>query len=389
MSILKITIMVMLWAVALWRLPSAIRVPRQRSLWLAFTGLALATTLAMPPISSFLDTSTHINNISVPAKHAVGIVACGAILDFVFSMARPQLVQRTRLPHLVLALAVMLLMGVLFAHVDQPTRVENFYEAYAGTPAATAYLLTFTAYLGLAMGLSTWLFLSYARHAGARSLRNGLRLLGTGTAVGVVYAVIRIAALVARQLGDGPLADEETIQHTADLVEYLAIGLIIIGNSLPAAGVLARTAADWRAGRRLRPLWTSLTEAVPDITLPTPHRHGIRVHLHRTVIEIRDASLSLMPYVSATVRDRADRAAEEAGLHGEEREAMAEALWLRAAHAAKLRGTAPVADPARGHGSALEDVDFPAEVHRLLLISAAYHSPAATAFLTAPAPESR
>ncbi|UQX03466.1 MAB_1171c family putative transporter [Streptomyces sp. RerS4] len=380
MSLLKTTIVVMLWSVALWRLPSAIRVPAQRSLWLAFTGLALASTLAMPAVSLAIDTAGGVNNLSVPAKHFVGIIACGAVLDFVVSMARPQIAHRTRLPHLAVALAVMTVMGVLFARADQPTRVENFYQAYAGMPAATAYLLTFTTYLGVAMAVSTWLFLSYARHAGARSLRTGLRVLGTGTAVGVVYAAIRVTELVTSLLDhDVPLPDDTT-QHLADLVEYVAIGLIVIGNSIPAAGILARTAAERRAQRRLGALWASLTEAVPGIVLPATARRSVRVRLHRTVIEIRDAGLGLMPYVSPEDRDRADRVAAEAGLRGEEREAMAEALWLRAARAAKLRGSPPLSSPARHGGTALEDVDFPAEVRRLLLISAAYHSDTATSF---------
>lgn len=384
MSLFKITIVVMLWAVALWRLPSAIRIPQQRSLWIAFTCLALAATLSGQAGQPF-DQAAGINNLSVLAKHTIGIIACGAVFDFVLSMARPALVARTRLPHVILASCVMALMAVLFSQVDQPTEVENFYQAYARVPAATAYLLTFTSYLGIAMALATWLFLAYAPRTDTPSLRHGLRLLGIGTGVGAVYAAIRVADLTAQLAHWGFPLSEDTTQQVADLVQYTAIALIVLGNSLPAAGILARTGGEWRDSRKLTPLWSALTQAVPDIVLPLTSRRSIRVRLHRTVIEIRDACRELTPYAPAGARERAEQAARDAGLHGEAADTTAEALWLRATRDAKLHGSPPLGAPTHPgpeRQPGLEGVDLQAEVRRLLLLSEAYHSDLAASFAT-------
>jgi hypothetical protein len=76
--------------------------------------------------------------------------------------------------------------------------------------------------------------------------------------------------------------------------------LIIIGNSLPAFGVLFRAVRASRTTKDLHPLGVSLTTGVPGIVLNTGLRHNPRLRLHRTVIEIRDATLVLSSYGSGT-----------------------------------------------------------------------------------------
>ncbi|MCU1640462.1 MAG: hypothetical protein JWN03_737 [Nocardia sp.] len=52
-----------------------------------------------------------------------------------------------------------------------------------------------------------------------------------------------------------------------------------------------------RALDELTPLWQELTAACPDIVQPRPENAGATYQLHRMVIEINDAILSLLPYV--------------------------------------------------------------------------------------------
>ena len=61
----KIIILAAIWAVAIWRLPAAIRVPKQRVLWLCFAALAVAITLGIPSVGHALDTAVGIRNLSI------------------------------------------------------------------------------------------------------------------------------------------------------------------------------------------------------------------------------------------------------------------------------------------------------------------------------------
>ncbi|MFF3157999.1 MAB_1171c family putative transporter [Streptomyces sp. NPDC057910] len=394
MTTFKLTTVVLLWLVALWRLPAAIRLPKQRAMWVAFTGLALAATTSIPSVGLRIDTVTGFNNASVLARQLVGIVAIGAVLDFVIAMARPNLLRASRTPNLLVGVAVMAAMTALFSNVPQPTRVENFYDAYHDSATAAGYSLSFVIYLALATAVASWMCFSYSRDAARSWLRAGLRLLGAGTGIGTVYSLFRAAHLVSRLFSFGfPLGDA-AVQQVADVIEYGAIALIIIGNCIAPVGVLKAAAADWRAVRRLKPLWASLTEAVPEVVLPTTVRRRPRIRLHRVVIEIRDASRTLSAYATEPARAQAYATASAQGCEGEQLALTAEALWLRGARQARLEGVPlteageppnPVGDQLRSPELEPEGLDFDTEVQRLTQLSIAYHSSAALTIAAQPA----
>ncbi|MEU3501694.1 MAB_1171c family putative transporter [Streptomyces hundungensis] len=383
MTTFKLIIVVLLWMVALWRLPAAMRVPRQRAMWVAFTGLAVAATTSIAAVGVRIDTLTGVNNASVLVRQLVGVVAIGAVLDFVIAMARPNLLHASRRPNLVVGLAVMVAMAALFFNVSQPTRVENFYEAYRDSATATGYSLSFVLYLALATAVASWMCFSYSRDAARSWLRAGLRLLGAGTGIGTAYSLFRSAHLISRLLPFGfPLSDAD-VQRVADAIEYSAIALIILGNCIAPVGVLKATVADLRAIRRLKPLWASLTEAVPEVVLPDSLRRRPRIRLHRVVIEIRDASRTLSAYATESIRSRAHATASAHGYRGARLALTTEALWLRAARQARLDGVPPTAvgeppgqveDQLRVLELEPEGLDFDTEVQRLTQLSIAYCS---------------
>ncbi|MEU1629626.1 MAB_1171c family putative transporter [Streptomyces sp. NPDC020096] len=376
MTTVKDIVLALLWAVTLWRLPAAVRVPSQRALWGAFASIAAASTLGEPGIVDSIDRLAGIHNLTTLGKNLLGIVGSAAILDFVVAIARPRIVPKARRILVVLAAISMAALTVLFAITPRPAEVSDFYQANVGSLPGTAYCMVFTGCLGIAMTVATWLFWGYSRHAGAAWLRTGLRLLGTGTALGSLYSLLRTALMLLGLLH--PHVINGTAKTTADIVENAAIALIIVGSSLPAVGVLWRSLRDWRALRRIQPLWASLTSAVPDIVLEDRSHLTPRVRLHRTVIEIRDAVLVLSSYVPEHVRRQAERTADLSGAQGEQRAALAEAIWLRTACAAKLDGADIVREAERqASPSAAMAFDFDAEVVRLLILSEAYHSPTA------------
>ncbi|WP_063772014.1 MAB_1171c family putative transporter [Kitasatospora mediocidica] len=386
MSTAKLVVLAMLWTVTAWRLPSAVRVPKQRALWTAFAALTLASTVGVPGVGSRIDASSGVHNLAVLFKNQIGIVACAAVLSFVAGMARPDLAPRVRKPHLAVGLAVLAALTTAFAQVRQPTEVADFYQAYRASVPADAYALVFNGYLGASMAVAGWLFWTYARRAGAGWLRTGLRVLGAGTAVGVCYASLRCCEVVLHLCGRALFVGQSVL----DGVELTAITLILVGNAIPAVGVAWHGLRDWRTARRIRGLWVSLTGAVPDVVLTASLGHGPRVRLHRLVIEIRDAALVLAPHASAQVRERARRCAERSGLHGDELAVAAEAYWLRAAREARLAGRTPEGRTPEGRtaesgpvptvGSSFAELDFASETRRLLRLAEAYRSTAAEAF---------
>ncbi|MGW1170847.1 MAB_1171c family putative transporter [Streptomyces sp. NPDC002550] len=373
---IKTIILGSIWAVAIWRLPAAIRVPKQRVLWVCFAALAVAITLGIPSVGHALDRAVAILNVSILLKHLVTVIDCGAALEFVVSMARPEAARKIRGPHIAVAALAMISLITLFTLIPMSTEVDDFYEAYAGSSAATAYSAVVIGYLGLVMAIGTWLFWSYSRHTGAAWLRAGLRCLATGTAVGMTYAVLRVVQMVTALIGASQPVPSDMISN----IEWLAIALILVGNTIPAVGVAVRARQAIRAMRAIRPLWTSLTAHVPDIVLEAQRDQGPRLRLHRMVIEIRDATLALVPFADEKAREDAARTAEAQGLSDEQVEYMTEALILRAAAVAKAAGREPSPGRALGDTSAPEGLDFDAEIRRLQGLNDAYHSPIATAF---------
>ncbi len=379
MTAVKSIILILLWAVAAWRLPGAIRTPRQRALWVAFASIAVAMTLGVPEVMHATDALTGVHNLATLGKNLFGIVASAAILEFVTVIAQPDSVSGLRRVLVPASAVTMTALTVLFALTPRPEESDNFFEANMGSVPGTAYYIVCFGSLGLAMTVATRLFWGSSRHAGAQWLRSGLRTLGTGSAFGVLYSLFRALLMLVGLLHI--TVEDARADHVADVLQCTSITLIILGSSIPAIGVRWRVLRDWRSLRDIRPLWAVLTRAVPHVVLDIRSlRPCLRVRLHRAVIEIRDATLVLAGYVPPDLRERADAAAGQYELTPERSSALAEAIWLHEAVAAKLAGTSPApAENAQPSPQLPADFDFDVEVDRLRAISEAYHSPAVRA----------
>ncbi|MEU7229354.1 MAB_1171c family putative transporter [Streptomyces chrestomyceticus] len=381
---LKHVVLAALWAVTAWRLPSAVRVAKQRSVWVAFASIAAANTLAHPAVEGPLNGFTGINNLATLVRNLLGIIGYSAFLQFVISVARPQAIRISRRLLTVCGIVSACALVFLFAVTPRPYNADNFFEAYTGRPLGTAYCCIVLGYLGVSTVIATCLFMGYSRHAGDVWLRVGLRLLGIGTGLGAFYTVFCAARLLTRLAHEPFVTDDHTALSVAHIIEDTAIVFIVVGNSVPACGVLWRALCDWRTLRRLRPLWSSLTEAVPNIVLEGPIHRTLRIRLHRQVIEIHDARLVLASYASPQLREQAHHRAAQVLRDGERRTALAEALWLRAACEAKLAGAQPLDDSAERLTVLSEhsdlSFDFDTEVAWVRQLCEAFHSPTADAF---------
>lgn len=150
--------------------------------------------------------------------------------------------------------------------------------------------------------------------------------------------------------------------------------------------VLLRQYRMWAAWRRLRPLWEVVSQAAPQVRLPS--RAGTllnaRYRLHRRVIEIRDAELALRPYWDQRVAAEAVGAAASAGLPPETRDAIAEAAVIMTALAVRRQGLSAGGSIAAGSLISAPRNDLWSEAARLLLVADAIRSPVVRALANRP-----
>jgi hypothetical protein len=234
---------------------------------------------------------------------------------------------------------------------------------YGYPPLVQCYVLIYVTYLSLAMG-DIYLSSRQARHIPRRWLRLGLRLLGAGSLFGLVYGVWRLVYGVSGALNlELPWTDTGT-NGISTYAAFLAICLMTLGVLVPPIGT--RWDAT-KATRKLRPLWTAMTFAAPELVFP--ERQGTRLRAY--VTEIRDVLIGpLKPYLDADVAQRARQLAEQAGLV-DDLESIVEAAVIAVALKAHHHRCAP------RHDSPIaiaipDDADESADVDRLVRIATAF-----------------
>ncbi|MEU7644816.1 MAB_1171c family putative transporter [Streptomyces huasconensis] len=379
----QLLVAILLWAVALWRLPSLSHSRKQRALEVAFVSLAAAMTFEVAPVERWTDALTGAPSTAYLLKHLLGVVSAAAVLDFVIAVVRPLgLLPR---PRWAVRAAALFLLTVTFLLAPHDRRApEGFLVDQRNSNWALLHLGVFTLYIGIAMAVAAWLFIQAARHTPDRWVRAGHGLLGVGCAIGLLYALQRTAYLWCMASGQPTAAQAHSAAHTSTVLKVAAIITITVGSCLPPLSPVVKTTGQRRALAALDPLWRGLTAAVPSVVLETEiaeGRWGLR--LNRCLIEIADASLALREYVPADMQARAEAMAASTGAKGERQAAIAEAGWLRAA--AEI---AAVSRPCAGDHPELGGVgkDPGAELRWLRWVSAAYdRSSAVAAFATAEA----
>ncbi|MFF8868185.1 MAB_1171c family putative transporter [Streptomyces sp. NPDC015139] len=379
----RVLVAAMLWAVALWRAPSLRHSHKQRAIALAFLSLAAAMTLEIPVVSAQIDSVTGVGSTGYLLKHLLGLVAAASVLEFVIAVVRPEgFLQRSRRA---IEAACLVFMVIAFALAPSGGRVpDDIRPGYGPSVWALLPIAVFTLYIGVAMTVTAVLFAHAARHTSDRWVRAGHGLLGLGGVIGVLYALQRVMHLVDVAGGDVTAADIQNAARVSTVLKVAAIAAISAGSCLSPVSIAATALRERRALRQLEPLWRGLTEAAPSVVLsigPGPAR--TRLLLHRRLVEISDATLTLREYVPADLQARALDMAKRAGYPPKERSAVVEAAWLKTATL-----IAPTSPPYRGeHPQSGGDGMSPsAELRWIRQVSSAYdRSPRVAAFAAAEA----
>ncbi|UGQ10973.1 phosphatase PAP2 family protein [Yinghuangia sp. ASG 101] len=364
-----ITILVVITAVS--RVPGAVRNPNARPLCAVLLALAVGILLWFVDRFAILhiDVASGVPNLTTLLRHLLGVAAAQATLAYLAMVTDVGHTARARRARSMLSLLVATCMTIAFVLLDRPTQVEDFFTAYAGHAAATAYWMIFMSYLLVALSLALGTAISYCREAEPSPLRTGLACTGVGSFIGILYVTHKIAYVLACQ-ADHEVMSAAASRATTSILFTTSLLFIAVGTTVPLAAERLRVHGKRRDAHDLEPLWSLLVAAKPSIDLQAIEHVGDR--LYRRYIEIQDGLLELRDYSDARTFAAALDHARTNGLEALEAEAFAEAARIRVAEARYRFGLrVPAQD--RHRPAAVDDYDL--EIARLVRVARAIHSP--------------
>lgn len=303
--ILVWALLVLLWGTVVARLPTLWRDDRQRALWATVFVIALVKTVTLPPIEAALDMPI--------LPHLLGVLAVSFLLRFITLVAGTG---NRRWP-LYLAAAVLAVLGTLAAvsggiHTSAELLTRDL------PPTVVAYWVVLEAYLGAVLITTAVLFWTISRDAPSGLPRLGLRAIAAGSALVAGYAAVKTGLIVAH--GTGRSVDFPAIEPIAQKAQVVGILIAVAGAAVPTGRQARAVVAAYRSLVALRPLWTAMRDAFPEVILFSPRRamielagvDDVHLRLYRRVIEIRDGMLALRAYLPVDVPPATDPATGEA-----------------------------------------------------------------------------
>jgi hypothetical protein len=225
---------------------------------------------------------------------------------------------------------------------------DTFASEYGREPRIAAYLMIFYLYSAWAQIRLIALVWRFANAAGAHTfVCRGVQL--TFIAAGLMLAwlgweAIELGFLIGR---------DHVPPAQFQLMEYLSPTAMALGAVGCAFATLAtyigRYVTSWRTRLAifwLRPLWTALVSAQPQVLLPlTAVKRTPEYHLYRKLVEIRDAQIALVGYVPSDLPNWAADISAENHLSPIRTRQVTEAACLLAALRAQKSGRRPHGDP--------------------------------------------
>ncbi|MBX7551479.1 hypothetical protein K1Y78_26435 [Streptomyces sp. tea 10] len=236
--------------------------------------------------------------------------------------------------------AVIVALWALFLSADAPVeRIRDLDTYYAGTPFMREEILLYLCAHTAACLVASRLIWNWA-HAGGLDgfLRRGLKLLGAGYALNIVFDGAKLTAVGARWSGH----DLDWLStDLAPPVASLSAILVAAGFILPHAGQYLYD--RWRvrrAHRELRPLYR-LMRTVSGDSVPFVLRAAPELRLTRRETFVRDVLLPLTRYLDSDLATRLYDAARTLGHSAEYARALAAAAAVLDAIEHKRRTPEP------------------------------------------------
>lgn len=296
---------VVLWLAAISRVVASIRRPdpARISMTVGAVCIAIAFTLTVSVAGVAFDELVGWPNAAELVQHLVFAVATFATLRFLHLLRLGAIPRRSNVLQITACAVVCLVMIGLFAAIPlREQTATNFAVEYADTLTAVAYRGVFYSYLVYCLVGIIVICRRNMLQAAAAQRDSGVSHESTATAVSLAFIAAGSAlAILASAAG---LLTMVVLHVTGEEVRPLVLvnsGGIALAALFAGIGVLAPVPVEgflrWRRARQtsahLTPLWSGLTQAVPDVVLPVPATRSpvARAELASTRqrIEIADA----------------------------------------------------------------------------------------------------
>ncbi|MFF8903891.1 MAB_1171c family putative transporter [Streptomyces olivaceoviridis] len=336
------------------KLPTIIRLWRD-PLLRAVGGLLLLAcavfVFCTPSTIAWVNRLTGVPNISAPWCYSLITAFCGSCLLLIITWrnglsARSAATRRAMRWVISVYSGVIAALWMLFLLADAPEeRLRDLDTHYATTPFMREEILLYLVAHAVACLITSRLIWNWVRTEGLDAwLRWGLKLLGAGYVLNLIFDAVKLIAVVARWAGQD--LDWLSTNLAPPLAALSAI-LIAVGFILPHAGQYLHD--RWRvrlAHRELRPLYqlmrTASGEGVPFVLRATPE-----LRLTRRETFIRDVLLPLARHIDTGLGRRVYGAALGLGHPPERARALAAAVSILDAVETKAR-TPESPEPAAG-----------------------------------------
>jgi hypothetical protein len=369
-------------AAFIWRLSLAIRDHRSPPRWAVAVAIACAAIgfeAAVPPTYQWIGCLSGIPNLATLIVYSAIITAVLSNIVWTAYLVAPNTPTSATFvssPRRTIAvnLAVITTMTALFfaSPVHDQSHPTDFDYHYATIGSVDSFLAIYLCAYTFGLLRLIVLCIHWIPHVHPQIwLRRGLILLAVGSTIAIGYSIGKAIAITASWAGTSMRSLNVTI---APALASLGAAIMLIGFLCPSLIPQVNKAVmrTW-ALYRLRPLWSDLGDALPNITRTTPTmRRSIRARLYRRVIEIRDALLMLQPHLCPETTTRAEQLATTLRITSSKRDAAIEAARIAAALHAHRNGSA-VIDRGEVFGQP-DQHSFTGEVRWLAAVATAYRT---------------
>jgi hypothetical protein len=336
------------------KLPTIIRLWRDPLLRAVGGLLILACAVFVfcaPSTIAAVNRLTGVTNISAPWCYSLLTAFCGSCLLLIITWRnglsdRSAATRRAMRWVVSVYSGVIVVLWVLFLLADAPVdRLTDLDTYYANTPFMREEIVLYLVAHAVAVLITSRLVWNWVRTEGLDVwLRWGLKLLGVGYVLNLIFDASKLVAVAARWCG----RDLDWLStNLAPPVAALSAILIAVGFILPHAAQYLHD--RWRirlAHRELRPLYRLMRSAsgdgVPKVLRATPE-----LRLTRRETFIRDVLLPLSRHIDTGLGGRSYDAALGLGHPPERARALAAAVCILDAVEKKAR-TPGSAEPADG-----------------------------------------
>ncbi|WP_027501604.1 MAB_1171c family putative transporter [Rhodococcus sp. UNC363MFTsu5.1] len=346
-----------IWVITLIRLAVMREVLAQRRINLVLLFWAVPATLRAPELQAAL--APHLTDVAVirPVTHLCVMLAGAAILGLAAALTEGADEPSWRQPAVY---AITLALGVSLLMLSQKSRDAGLTIEAAGGWQCAVYFVLYSMPIVVAVCVALVICYEFLRSGPGRLEWVMAVIVGVMCLFSVVDNLTRpVAAFFSAAHVDNALTRWRAGSN--DVLFLPEVALIAVVSFVPVVALWMRR----RELRQLEPMWSTLTAAVPQVVLPAA---GFEERLHRTVVEIWDATMQLEPYTSGAVDADLESELDRRGLHGDTRSAVRRSVQLLRACERKRTGDAPLDASATAPAAPAHD-DLTDETRTLLRLA--------------------